>query len=362
MKTLTTLFFLLLKKMIYDRTAHSKVNYFLSYPFLLTDLGFSSAKGKNLFQEINDLQGKKLLFNLDNFSNKDKNQSNSGGSSDKFEKFSDNFETPFRKNINPFPSQDNNFQINDNNNINNIPNPTIIENNENVNINNIISNNNKNNYFPIPNSNDNSTLYYHTKKICNCTKTGCVKKYCPCYANGLPCNGCQCENCVNKMGNNSNQYMLHNYLNQSIQLNYGQQPPPNNIICNCTKSNCKKKYCECFKIGKECTWLCRCVNCDNCQSRRSEYHSFEEEGMTFEFCNRTIYFCKRKGGINFDVNTFDRETVLERQNDDFYTPMKMLKRKTKRNKNLSTDYITTHSSKSKRRPKKRNMPKKKLNI
>ena len=33
--------------------------------------------------------------------------------------------------------------------------------------------------------------------------------------------------------------------------------------CNCSKSHCLKKYCECFKIGLGCTNHCRCVDCKN---------------------------------------------------------------------------------------------------
>ena len=36
------------------------------------------------------------------------------------------------------------------------------------------------------------------------------------------------------------------------------------VICTCTKSGCNKNYCECFKSGEKCTCLCRCVNCENC--------------------------------------------------------------------------------------------------
>ena len=36
------------------------------------------------------------------------------------------------------------------------------------------------------------------------------------------------------------------------------------VICTCTKSGCNKNYCECFKSGEKCTSLCRCVNCENC--------------------------------------------------------------------------------------------------
>jgi hypothetical protein len=35
------------------------------------------------------------------------------------------------------------------------------------------------------------------------------------------------------------------------------------ITCNCTKSNCQKKYCECYKAGEGCKDSCRCINCSN---------------------------------------------------------------------------------------------------
>ena len=35
------------------------------------------------------------------------------------------------------------------------------------------------------------------------------------------------------------------------------------IICTCTKSNCNKKYCECYKSNKKCSDKCRCSNCLN---------------------------------------------------------------------------------------------------
>ena len=36
------------------------------------------------------------------------------------------------------------------------------------------------------------------------------------------------------------------------------------VICTCTKSGCNKNYCECYKSGEKCTNFCRCVNCENC--------------------------------------------------------------------------------------------------
>lgn len=33
--------------------------------------------------------------------------------------------------------------------------------------------------------------------------------------------------------------------------------------CNCKKSGCKKKYCECYSDNIRCSDLCKCENCLN---------------------------------------------------------------------------------------------------
>jgi len=33
--------------------------------------------------------------------------------------------------------------------------------------------------------------------------------------------------------------------------------------CNCKRSACTKKYCECFQAKVKCTDLCKCENCKN---------------------------------------------------------------------------------------------------
>ena len=115
--------------------------------------------------------------------------------------------------------------------------------------------------------------------ICTCTKTGCKKKYCACYQKGYNCNAkCECKFCEN---NKQEDYGIVYGLNRGFSLQGTRIPVPSHqllglgmsafnnlalhsdVICNCSKSGCTKKYCECYKVGKLCSEACRCENCEN---------------------------------------------------------------------------------------------------
>ena len=109
------------------------------------------------------------------------------------------------------------------------------------------------NYIHKKDSDENNSITYKKEKsCCSCTKTRCIKKYCECFANHNYCIDCHCKNCMNK-------YIDYNAQN-CIKLNEYENEK---INCTCSKSNCNKKYCECFKIGKKCNGKCRCLNCLN---------------------------------------------------------------------------------------------------
>ena len=111
--------------------------------------------------------------------------------------------------------------------------------------------------FEFSQKNENNDFSFHKehKPCCSCTKTKCIKKYCECFANDRFCKDCLCQDCMNNS----------NYLNNdSNNIKYNSEYET--IVCTCTKSNCNKKYCECFKAGKKCNEKCRCLNCMNTSS------------------------------------------------------------------------------------------------
>ena len=122
--------------------------------------------------------------------------------------------------------------------------------------------NNKCNFIQSTNSQNeekaekNNNLSFQKDKLCCCcTKTKCLKKYCECFANNKFCKDCKCKDCLNKF--ELNNYDINKYINENEI-----------IICTCTKSNCNKKYCECYKSGVKCNEKCRCLNCMNMNNKK----------------------------------------------------------------------------------------------
>ena len=109
------------------------------------------------------------------------------------------------------------------------------------------------------------------KNKCTCSKTGCKKKYCACFSMGKYCDGCDCKDCENKPQKEdiNNNILKNNVIKQNDleKINNSKtiisNPKTQKVICNCTKSNCMKKYCECYKQGLNCNSLCRCLECKN---------------------------------------------------------------------------------------------------
>ena len=141
--------------------------------------------------------------------------------------------------------------------------------------------NNKFNFFQstkVDSDNKANDNNLNDKICCYCTKTRCIKKYCECYSNNRYCKNCHCVNCLNKF------------------IHKGIEPPKENVesnevFCTCSKSNCNKKYCECFKSSQKCTFKCRCINCKNCNKQ-----------TTFNFNVTNINNINNNSNINSNVN------------------------------------------------------------
>lgn len=121
-------------------------------------------------------------------------------------------------------------------------------------------------------------------KRCNCKRSKCLKLYCECFAAGLYCiEPCSCLECSNNPAHEDTVLETRRQIESRNPLAFAPKVIRNSDSvsefgeetnktpasarhkrgCNCKKSSCLKKYCECFQGGVGCSSYCRCEGCKN---------------------------------------------------------------------------------------------------
>ncbi|KAK1382828.1 hypothetical protein POM88_020563 [Heracleum sosnowskyi] len=139
------------------------------------------------------------------------------------------------------------------------------------------------------------------RKRCNCKKTKCLKLRCDCFAAGYYCGqNCSCQGCFNRPEYqdtvlDTRQHIVSRdplafapkILQQVATVTYERflqdinkltpSSERNERGCNCKKSMCLKRYCQCYQSNVGCSDGCRCAGCKNVYGKKKANNLFASE-------------------------------------------------------------------------------------
>ncbi|KAK9821654.1 hypothetical protein WJX74_005232 [Apatococcus lobatus] len=126
------------------------------------------------------------------------------------------------------------------------------------------------------------------RKCCRCKKSHCLKAYCECFQAGQLCEGCSCLNCHNRAGNEKVIQEQREAIRRRNPRAFEDKFTKSDVTagkaaqhmrgCNCKKSHCQRRYCECYEAGIPCGIYCRCVGCNNCHGAAPPNRIKQEAG------------------------------------------------------------------------------------
>ncbi|KAK1265939.1 Protein tesmin/TSO1-like CXC 2 [Acorus gramineus] len=151
-------------------------------------------------------------------------------------------------------------------------------------------------------------------QLCKCKKSKCLKLYCACFTASTYCHeSCSCQDCCNKPINEEKVLETRREIEARNPIAFApkviKSADTNSDIvegsnratmarhksgCNCRKSSCQNKYCECFGGGVGCSPCCRCIGCKN------EYGTKEDNEVECEVEKSDA--CEENGKVESPVN------------------------------------------------------------